>query len=522
MRLSKEDEGSGESSSIATQRKMLRAFATEKNYIIYDEYIDDGVSGTTFERPGFLRMKGDIEEGNINLVITKDLSRLGRDYISTGNLTEIYFPSKGVRYIVINDGYDSENAFTDIAPFRNVINEMYARDTSKKIKSAFEVKRKAGEYISSFAPYGYKKNPNNKNQLIVDQDASRNIVEMFNLAAEGKSPREIASIFNKRGILTPAEYRCKKKPYLNIDCYSKRREWTSSMVCKMLNNIVYVGDLAQGKTSKVSFKSKITISKPKEDWCIVRSTHEPLISRELFDIVKNRSISRRNSPTNKFENIFSGIAKCMDCGRNMSSTATGKKNALAKLTCGGYKLYGKRECTNHFIDYDTLYNIILQEIKEQICLTYEEKNQMVKKIEEEAREQNNSKRLSIEEKEISNFTLRQKEIDKIVKKLYEDNASGNISDDRLERMLKEYKLEEEQIKIKLQELLNCADKRNKTSYMNLFTLVDNITDINILTKDLLNKLIERIEIGQGVYDEYHKKHQTIRIHYKFTGNVENK
>lgn len=517
MRLSKEDEGSDESSSIVTQRKMLRTFAVENNFSVYNEYIDDGVSGTTFERPGFLRMKADIESGKVNLVITKDLSRLGRDYISTGNLTEIYFPSKGIRYIAINDGYDSENACTDIAPFRNVINEMYARDTSKKIRSSFAIKMKAGEYISSFAPYGYKKDAQNKNHLTIDEEVAPIVQEMFDLAATGKSPKEIAQEFNNRGMLTPAEYRYVKKAYLELESDYKRKEWTSSMICKMLRNIVYVGDLAQGKTSKISFKSKITVSKPIEEWYVVKDTHEPLITRETFDIVRNRSIARRTGSDNKFQNIFSGIAKCMDCGRNMSSTGTRKKGSVANLTCGRYKLYGKSKCSNHFIDYETLYNIVLQEIRCQIALSKEEKDHIIKDL--EGQSQFNQKHVEVKKK-IQNITSRQRQLDLIIRKLYEDNTSGKLSNDRLDRMLSAYQREEKNIKEKSDALLKEVEDNEKYSYEKLFMLVEELTEVKKLSRELLYQFVDRIEIGQGTYDKQKGKHQEIKIYYKFISHIE--
>lgn len=515
MRLSKEDEGSGESSSIATQRKMLHAFATENNFRVYDEYIDDGVSGTTFDRPGFIRMIADIEAGRINLVITKDLSRLGRDYISTGNLTEIYFPSKGVRYIAINDGYDSENAYTDIAPFKNVINEMYARDTSKKIKSSFAVKMKAGEYISSFAPYGYKKDPKNKNHLMIDDEAAPIVQQMFDLAASGNSPKEIARMFNNQGILTPAEYRYAKKAYVDLDNPSKRKEWTSSMICKMLKNITYIGDLAQGKTSKISFKSQITVSKPAEDWYVVKDTHDPLISRETFDLVRNRSITRRNASKDKFENIFSGIAKCMDCGRNMSSTGTRKKGSVANLACGGYKLYGKSKCSNHFIDYETLYHIVLQEIHSQICLSKEEKNDIIKELEEKSEDRTNKKNVEIKRK-IQSLALRERELDLIFSKLYDDNISGKLNNDSFDRLLTAYQSEEKQIKEKSELLVKQAKDNEKSLHKNFLMCIEDVTEVKELSRELLHQLVDRIEIGQGTYDEKKRKHQVIKIYYKFT------
>ena len=229
MRLSKDD-GVGESSSITTQRKILRAYAEEHGFSVYDEYMDDGWSGTNFERPEFKRMISDIEAGHINLVLTKDLSRLGRDYITAGQYTEIYFPSKGVRYIAINDGYDSDSPYTDIAPFKNVINEMYARDTSRKIRSAFSAKMQGGSYIGNFAPYGYQKDPGDKNHLVPDPVTAPIVQRLFRLAEAGTGLSEIARLLNGEGVVTPAVYRCMTHPYLKMEDYTKRREWTPAGV----------------------------------------------------------------------------------------------------------------------------------------------------------------------------------------------------------------------------------------------------------------------------------------------------
>ena len=292
MRLSKDDEGAGESASITAQRKMLRAFAKKNHFPVYDEYVEDGISGTTFERPDFKRMLQDIEEKKINMVITKDLSRLGRDYILAGKYTEIYFPSKKVRYIAINDGYDSDSPYTDIVPFKNVINEMYARDTSKKIRSAFITLMQEGAFVGAFAPYGYKRDPQDKHRLIVDEGSAKIVQEIFRCAANGMLPVQIARLLNDRNIPTPIQYRRLMNPTMNAEDFTKRRGWTSSTITKMLQNIVYLGHMAQGKTTKVSFKSNISVSNPMEDWYIVENTHDPLVSKEIFDMASRRSKQR--------------------------------------------------------------------------------------------------------------------------------------------------------------------------------------------------------------------------------------
>lgn len=522
MRLSKEDENSKESSSIGTQRKMLRSFAKENGFFIYDEYVDDGYSGTNFERPEFKRMIADIENGSVNLVITKDLSRLGRDYITTGVYTEKFFPEHNVRYIAINDGYDSINPYNDIAPFKNVINEMYARDISKKIRSAFLTKMREGAYIGNFAPYGYEKDPNNKNHLIIDEEAAAVVKQIFAYAKQGMRPKEIAERLNTMGVLTPAMYRCKKKPYLNIDNYTQRKEWTSSTISKILHNIVYLGHTAQGKTTRVSFKSKVTLSKMTEDWIIIKNTHEPIVSQGTFDIVSKRAVSRRNAPKTDFSNVFSGIAKCADCGRNMSTTGTRKKGSTANLVCGGYKLYGSSECTNHFMDYETLYQLVLSEIQERLKLSEKDKSEILTAL-----KNNTDKHV---DKTLRSRQLRQslskriQELDVIIQKLYEDNALGKITDERFHKLLTEYEGEQQKAKSQLISLTESSEQSNKetTAQSNFLNLLESVTNVTELTPDLLHRLIDHIEISQGKYiqtPEGKRKIQTVRIFYKFIGDV---
>ncbi|WP_442985538.1 recombinase family protein [Sedimentibacter sp. MB31-C6] len=525
MRLSKDDEGLSESSSISTQKKMLSSYAKENKFEVYDEYIDDGYSGTSFERPAFLRMIRDIEDKKVNLVITKDLSRLGRDYITTGQFTEIYFPEHGVRYIAINDGYDSESIYNDIVPFKNVLNEMYARDTSKKIRSAFQTKMKEGSYIGNFAPYGYKKDPNNNGHLIIDEEAASVVKEMFEMAEMGHKPTDIAKYLNEKGIMTPAMYRCSTRPYLDIDKYSKRKEWISVTVAKMLKNIVYLGHTAQGKTRKVSLKSNATIINPPEEWIIVKNTHEPIITQETYDIVRQRTIARTNKRKSNFKNIFSGIAKCADCGKNMSTAGTRKKGAVANLVCGGYKLYGSKECSNHFIDYETLYDIVLNELKKHICLTENEKKSILKELQDEndlSKDSNLKKNIKM----LEEYRLRIKEIDSIIQRLYEDNVTGKISDSRFSNLLNSYEQQQHNILNKIEELENIErlkEDSQKEAYAKFFELIQDYTEIKELTPELLYKVIDYIEIGQGHYEKTDKgkvKKQSIKIYYRFIGNIE--
>lgn len=510
MRLSKDD-GAGESASITTQRKMLRCYAAEKGYAVYDEYVDDGWSGTNFDRPGFLRMIADIEAKRVNLVITKDLSRLGRDYITAGQYTEIYFPSKGVRYIAINDGYDSDSPYTDIAPFKNVINEMYARDTSKKIRSAFHTRMREGAFIGAFAPYGYRKDPEDKHRLLIDERAGEVVREMFRLARDGKLPIEIARQFNGRNIPSPAVYRSMNRPELQER--TERREWTSATVTKMLRNVVYLGHTAQGKTTKVSFKSHLTVNNPREDWILVKNTHEPLVDEETFDIVRRRSASRTCEKTGGFSNIFSGLAKCADCGHNMSTTGTRKKGAKANLTCGGYKLHGSDACSNHFIDYDVLSGIVRESLREQLDLSREQRGSILQSAEKRQRKEKPGT-----EETLSRMKKRLKELDGIIGKLYEDHAGGRLSEARMNKMLKKYESESAELESGIAKLQEPPPETAKPPREKLNALLSRITDAEELSPELLFPLIDRIEIGQGHYErtgEGKVKRQAVKIYYRF-------
>ena len=518
MRLSKDDDGAAESASIITQRKMLRSYAAEHGYVVFDEYVDDGWSGTNFDRPDFKRMIGDIEAKKVNLVITKDLSRLGRDYITAGQYTEIYFPSKGVRYIAIHDGYDSDSPYSDIAPFKNVINEMYARDTSKKIRSAFATKMRDGAYIAAFAPYGYQKDPVDKNHLVVDRQSGQVVKRIFRMAAEGAPPTEIARSLNERGIPPPAVYRCMTHDGLEVSAYSKRQEWTSATITKMLRNVVYLGHIAQGKTTKISFKSHLTVRNPRDEWIVVENTHEALVDQETFDLVRRRTMARTCEKKGRFYNLFSGIAKCADCGRNMSATGTRKKGSPANLTCGGYKLYGAEECSNHFIDYNVLYEIVQASLREQLAISREERAAI---LEHAQKKQAASAGRQERAKESNGIKKRLRELEGIIAKLYEDNAAGRLGDARMTKLLPKYEQEAETLEQRMAALQNenaAPEPSLQEAREKLDKLLRQITDVAELTPKMLFKLIDHIEIGQGHYErgEHGKvKHQTVKIFYRF-------
>ena len=505
MRLSKDDDTNRESVSISTQRAMLRAYAVEHHFSVYKEYIDDGFSGTNFNRPAWQSMIRDIEENKVNLVITKDLSRLGRDYITTGQVTERYFPQKGVRYIAINDGYDSIYSDTDIAPFKNILNEMYARDTSRKIRSALQSKMKAGAFIGNFAPFGYQKDPNDKNHLVIDPVSSPVVQKIFQMAKEGFPPSQIANALNAQLIFTPAAYRYFH--HMSNDSPPPHFSgWTSSMVCKLLQNPVYVGDIVQGKSAKLSFKSRTIVQKPREDWIVVKNQHAPIVPRKIFLEVHNRCVSRRRPPTASFQNIFSGIARCADCGHTMSSAKSRGKNGEYLLVCGNYKQHGKSRCSSHAIHYSLLYDTILEEILRQLNCCELTWKQLVLFL--------NSTYPQMETIEQGTLQKREKELDAVIKRLYEDNAAGRLDSERFHRLLKTFTYEQDKIV-----------EQRKALQSQLSFLPSDKAEVPVLTAHLLRTFVSRIEIGQGIYENEKRqgiKRQSIQIHYKFAAPYKDK
>lgn len=508
MRLSKDDDRVLESASISTQRKMLRAYAKEHGFEVYDEYIDDGYSGTNFNRPAWERLLKDIEAKEVNLVITKDLSRLGRDYIMTGQYTELYFPSKKVRYIAINDGYDSDCPFNDIAPFKNMVNEMYARDTSKKIRSAFQTKIKEGAFIGNFAPYGYRKDPNDKNHLIIDPETAPLVREIFLRAENGESPYQIADSLNERKVETPLQYRFMTHPHLKRDEALNDSKWTSGTICKMLSNEVYLGHIVQGKTVKLSFKSHMTLSQPRKEWVVVKNKHDAIITQEIFDQVSRRSVPRKKHEESEFHNIFSGLVICRDCQRNMSVTGNSKRPNHHELVCSGYKQYGKKECTSHKISYETLYEVVAEEIEALLDLTEKRKEELynaLKKTGNLCRQKEPARALDILKK-------RYREIDRIISQLYVDKVNEKITEERFYHLLSSLEQEQEGIECKLKktEQGTALQHQGEQGEQELDHLLKEVTGEQEMTSQLLNAFIEKIE----VYERTTNGSQTIRISFK--------
>ena len=513
MRLSKDD-GAGESASISNQRSMLREYAIENRFYIYREYVDDGFSGTTFERPAWKCLLADIESGKVNLVITRDLSRLGRDYILTGQYTEIYFPAKGVRYIAVNDGYDTLNPGNDLAPFQNIVNEMYARDTSKKIRSALKTKMKEGAFIGNFAPYGYRKDPEDKNHLLIDPVTAPVVREIFERALRGEAPLKIAQLLNQKGVKTPADYRGFLRHDPVLESGKGNNGWGSSNICKVLSNPVYTGDIVQGKSSKLSFKSQITLSIPKEEWIVAKNKHRPIVSREMFEQVKRRKIPRKKSNSPPFTNAFSGLVYCGDCKRAMTTTRTGR-NEERKLVCSGYKQYGKTVCSNHYMEYDLLCQIVSQELEAIITLTEDERKGIADELEVYGEKRENP----AEKQAAAALKRREREIERIIRKLYEDRVNAVVEEERFCKLITSYEQELKEIQAEgvliNQSSASVWKSRGESEY-DVDRLLIEVMENKIPAFDLLQQLIDRIEIFQSreYPDQKEKMLLTVRIRYR--------
>ena len=374
LRLSSDDGDKAESDSIRNQRSLLQDVVSKHSELsLIEEYVDDGYSGANFERPAFQRMMEDVRNHKINCIIVKDLSRLGRNYIETGRYLEKIFPVLGVRFIAVNDHYDSADTKNDadqiIVPFKNLINDAYCRDISMKIRSQLEIKRKKGEFTGSYASYGYAKDPVDKNHLVIDEYAAEIVRFIFNMKMDGYSADRIAMKLNEMGVLTPMEY--KRSCGFNYTCgfrSYKDAKWCATSVLRILKNELYVGTMVQGKTRKINYKVKACMDVRPEDWVRVEGTHEPIVSREIFECVQNlMKLDTRTSPEEEMIYIFSGLLRCGDCGQNMVHRVVKKKGKQYRYYhCSTYK--NKEGCTSHNISDAKLQKVVLEAIQKQIAL----------------------------------------------------------------------------------------------------------------------------------------------------------
>ncbi|WP_418856242.1 recombinase family protein [Ruthenibacterium lactatiformans] len=493
IRLSKEDENEGPSGSVTNQQSLLHAFVREHRLDVYDTYIDDGWSGTSFDRPGFQRMLRDIEAGRVNMVITKDLSRLGRDYIMTGHYMERYFPEKRVRYISLLDGVDTgiESSANDITPFRAIMNDMYAKDISKKIKSVKHDKQRKGEFIGGKPMYGYRMHPSEKNRIVIDEDAAPVVRRIFAMALAGTSCRQIAVRLNEEGVLSPAAY-----AGLTLSCHGPYSgQWSSERITAMLKNETYIGNMVQGRTARISYKTKKCLRRQPEQWVVVEHTHEPLIDPETFRKVQLMVNSRRNTRSRTYDFLLKGLIFCHECGYPLA--VMNRRNAAGEdrlfFVCRTYQRFTKAGvCSCHSIKEQTVTEAVIERTRE-VCEAYlnPERLRPIAAAAVAA-----SGRVDGREEELSALHARIDSMTAHLDRIYMDRLNGLLADVDFERLYRRIKAERTALEEKLRELE--AQKKNPVPIEDRAReLVQQFLHCAFTSRELLVSLIERIELTES-------------------------
>ena len=527
MRLSRDDEQQGESISIKTQRMMLRQFAQEHNIRVVGEYVDDGWSGTNFDRPEFQRMIDDIEEDKlkINCVITKDLSRLGRNYILTGQYTEIYFPSKGIRYIAITDNVDTANGESELAPFLNILNEMHARQTSKKVKAAMRARFANGAHYGAYPKLGFLKDPDDPGHRIPDPEYRWIPEKIFDLAFHGSGAARITRILIQEEVPTPAWINYQRDgTFAHVfegQPEEKRYAWTVAQVKSILTDEDYIGNSVHNKQTNISFKNKKRVRKPVEEWFRVEATHEGLIPEEVFRSVQEQIATRRRKMKDGTTQIFSGLVKCADCGWSMRfGTNKQNKTPYSHYDCSQYGQMGKIRCSAHYIRYEVLYAHVLERLRGWIELAQQDEETLLQTIlkSRDQAKQTERKKLAAE---CRKSEKRRTEIDNLFARMYEDWSAGRITEHNFNMLSQKYQNEQIALEEKLESMKAELDsiQDSEADARKWIDLVRQYSHPTELTAELLNALIDRIYIHEATYDDDGNKLQKIEIHYKFIGNV---
>ena len=525
LRLSRDDELQGESGSIQTQRMMLRQYAAEHGLTVVDEYIDDGWSGTNFERPNFQRMIDDIEDGKINCVVTKDLSRLGRNYILTGQYTDIYFPSKGVRYIAINDNVDTLNGESELAPFLNILNEMHARQTSKKVKAAMHTRFANGAHYGAYAPLGYVKDPDKKGHLLIDPETRWIVEKIFDLAVHGRGAASITRILVEEKVPTPGWLNYDRSgTFANIYAGApaeKAYAWTIAQVKSILKEETYIGHSVHNKQSNISFKNKKKVRKPQEEWYRVENTHEAIISEEAFQKVQELIASRRRRQKNGKTQIFSGLVKCADCGWSLAYGVNSQnKNPYAHYHCSKYG-QGLRQCSMHYIRYDVLYAYVLARLQYWSALAQKDEDKLLKRLLNASdRERTSAKKKQAAE--LKKAEKRKAEVDGLFAKMYEDWSAGRITEYNFNMLSGKYQNEQTELETKIRQLHEAMEAavQTATDAEKWIALMKQYVNPVELPAELLNTLSDKITVHEAVKGEDGSREQEVEIYYRFIGKID--
>ena len=520
-RLSRDDNLEGESYSIGNQKKLLAKVAKEKGYTNLVHFLDDGISGVTMDRPGFVEMICQLEQGKAAAVFVKDLSRLGRNYIEVGRLTEEFFPNHDIRLVAVSDNIDTAEGENELAPIRNLFNEWYARDISKKRRISNKIKGNAGEPMGQ-PPYGYIKDPNDPKHWIVDDEAAQVVRRVYSMTLEGFGTEQIAAQLEKDDVLTPRAYWLTK----GIKRPGKGKQqpptkWNSSTITKILSLQEYCGDILNFKTYSKSYKNKKRIDNDRENWVVFQDVHEAIIERAMYEQVQQKRGKIRKRRTNNGEhNMFSGLLVCADCGSNLHFHFNQGNPEIKYFNCSNYK--GNRgTCTStHYVRVDFLEEVVLGEIRRLTKFASLYEDEFVKAVIGHSQQAEQTDR-KLKEKELRTLLARDEELDGLFERIYEDNVSGKLSDDRFAKMSRRYEDEQKELAEKIKKLRSEIEKQSSRSLTTdmFIGLVRKYTRARKLTPRMLNELIEKIEVFNaekidGVWE------QRLRIHYNCVGTIE--
>ena len=506
-RLSRDDEFSGDSVSIQTQKTMLTQYAKEQGFSNCEFFVDDGYSGTNYNRPDFQRMLGLVEDGRVAVICVKDLSRLGRDYLQTGYYTEVIFPEHDTRFIAINDNVDTAKGDNEFAPFKNIINEWYAKDCSRKVRSAFRTKALNGEYTGGYPAYGYRKDPEDRHRLIPDEHAPI-VQRMFQMALEGTTCFHIAKTLESEEIPTPRAYL--------MDAFGKYHAnervkhpyaWAKTTVHQILSNPIYLGKLVSQRYKTKSFKDKRIVPRPEDEWITVENTHEPLVDQETFDTVQRRIQIKQPATWANSDNIFRGLLICGGCNTRMVfSSRTGRKSR-GHFCCNKHRRYGGKECSNHYITLEQVTELLLCDIRTHASLAAADKDRYTEYLMHLSEQEWNGEKASYQ-KEAAGCQKRMSDL---------------VSDERYLSMSADYEAETVRVKARYYELQNLLDGFSKQSRdaQKFAKLVEAYTDITEVTEELLHTLVDKIVVHEKeVVDG--KIIMRVDIYYRFIGKVGDK
>ena len=517
-RLSCDDDLQGDSNSIRNQKMLLKQYADEHKLRNVRFYVDDGYSGSNFDRPDFQRMIRDIDEGKVSTVIVKDMSRFGRDHILVGYYTKYYFAEADVRFIAVYDQVDSEtNPDDDITPFKNILNEMYAKDCSKKIKAVMKAKGNAGKHLATHPPLGYKKDPNDKEKWVIDERGAETVREIFSLCMNGYGPTQIARILTERKIDTPVVYFHKH----GLPTPAKLREdseiWDQKSVARILENVEYTGCTVNFKTYKKSYKSKKRIKLPQEDWLIFENTQEVIIDRQTFDSVqKIRQCKRRPSRMGEMSSL-SGMVYCADCGKRMYLCRCTTMKQAEYFNCSTYRKKKKNLCTSHQITVKAVETLLLDDLKRTLRFAQSQKEEFLRMLEENS-EVKTKQEIKENLRKLSAAEERIKALDKIIQSLYEDKVAGILSEERYLKLSDTYETEQADLTEKAQMLKAEIekDKKEKDEILDFLCLVEKYSSIEELTPEIIRSFVDRIIVHEKRKENGHYR-QEIEIVYNFIG-----